>query len=59
MELVCYVIMGFFPAVVILSMVSHRRGAHGSSGAGLSPRGLAWRWVRGSPDLLWLGSHVI
>lgn len=30
-ELVCYVIMGFFPALVILSMVSHRWDACGLS----------------------------
>lgn len=39
MELVCYVIMGFFPALVILSMVSHARKHVGSA------RGhVQWGW---------------
>ena len=40
MELVCYVIMGFFPALVILSMVSHCWEAHGLSARDKSQ----WGW---------------
>jgi len=40
-ELVCYVIMGFFPALVIISMVSHCREA-----CGLSTRDkFQWGWI--------------
>lgn len=44
-ELVCYVIMGFFPALVILSMVSHRWDACGLSARDKSS-GLAWSRLR-------------
>lgn len=44
MELVCYVIMGFFPALVILSMVSHCWEAHGLRARDKSQRG---RFVSG------------
>lgn len=40
MELVCYVIMGFFPALVILSMVSHCWEVRGLSARDKSQ----WGW---------------
>lgn len=43
MELVCYVIMGFFPALVILSMVS-QAGKHVGSAQGH----VQWGW--GAPE---------
>lgn len=43
MELVCYVIMGFFPALVILSMVS-QAGKHMGSAQGH----VQWGW--GAPE---------
>lgn len=42
-ELLCYVVMGFFPALVVLSMVSHPHPLWASCLAGGGPEWY-WRW---------------
>lgn len=42
-ELLCYVVMGFFPALVVLSMVSHPHLLWGLRLAGGGPEWY-WRW---------------
>ncbi|XP_068764192.1 monocyte to macrophage differentiation factor 2 isoform X1 [Struthio camelus] len=55
-ELVCYVIMGFFPALVILSMVSPpAREAHGLNALVHNIRRASLSWADVSPGCSWAG----